>query len=92
MDEPKIKPYVIPTMDQILMREYLTGIMLGEPEPFFDFLRNYFVEHFEALQELRTQMETGSVHNQHMLEEIWMRQKPMHDDLLAWLLKYDPHK
>lgn len=87
--EPKIKPYVFRTADQMLMREYLTNIMLGESEPFFEFLDKECLESFEALTELKALIESGRGINGQQLEEMWLRHKPRHDDLLAWLFKND---
>lgn len=91
-DEPKIKPYVFRTADQILMREYLTNIMLGEPEPFFEYLTKECLETFEALTNLREQMRTDTVPNQDQLTDIWLRHKPRYDDLLSWLIRNDTRR
>lgn len=86
-----IKPYVIPDANAVLKKAWLTEVMLGEPEPFFDYLFEFCVELKEGLEGLRDRMSKGEGKLTHHLEPIFAHGKMMSDDLIAWLTKNDPN-
>ena len=83
--EDVIKPYVVLTSDQVLKKEYLTGIMLGEPGPFFEYVRSVGLEVMQARDESDAAMATGAGKQIRIHESIFNLAEMMIQDITKFL-------
>jgi hypothetical protein len=83
-----IKPYVIPDASTVLKREWLTGIMRGEPGPFFEYLREVRDEAAHGRNEIHDIMQQGGGKTIHRLERIYNYAEMMVNDLNTFIKNY----
>lgn len=86
---PPLKPYVLRSTDWYLKKSWLKGIFLGEPEPFFKFLRDERQELSEGIAYM-TQLESmGHGKTVREVEPLINLAKIQLEDIDRFLIKYD---
>lgn len=83
-----IKPYVIPSSDERLKRMWLEGVMEGNPEEFWAYLRDVKAEFAEGFEHLRELLSKGG-RDAGRLERMSNTVKMMHNDISDFIAKYN---